>query len=127
MSNPATQFVLKGFTQVKEFRVFVFEEVNADRTRTRYSVRTDLGLTRRYGISLQELPLLCRSILERRHLGEEQRAYTYTEEDMCQQHSDRAAEQLKAAARRKPPRRPGSEQNGTGAGPDGHSTFNRHD
>ena len=111
VESPKTQFVLKGFTEIKGFRVFVFEEVKADWTRIPVSVRTDLALTRRYGIPLQELPLLCRAVLERRIEGEEKRAFTYTEEDMCG-YADRLATRQEAASKKKPPRRPAPDRTG---------------
>src|ERR1700674_5358916 len=75
------QFILTGFTQDTGFRVFAFERVGEDRTK--YTVRADLALVLRYGIRLQELPLLCRSLLERRDNGEETSALTFTEDEMC--------------------------------------------
>lgn len=56
------QYILSGFTQDMGFRVFRFEGVAVDRPRTRtvFTVRADLALIRRYGIQIQELPLLCR-------------------------------------------------------------------
>ena len=105
MQNPKTQFILKGFSQVKGFRVFAFESITADRTRTSLTVRTNLALTRRYGIRLQELPLLCRAVLERRE-GEQQRAFTFTEGDM-RLHADGVRAREEAARQRKSPgRRP---------------------
>jgi hypothetical protein len=97
------QYVLTGFINDSEFRVFAFDVVGDDRVSTEYRVRADLTLVRKYGIKLQELPLLCRGILEQRTLGShQQRTFTYTEADMCI-HADAcavAAEKLKAA--RKP-------------------------
>ena len=60
------QFVLVGFSSDLGFRVFSFEGIAEDRTRTRFAVRTDLALIRNYGIRVQELPILCRGLLERR-------------------------------------------------------------
>ena len=51
------QFILTGFTQEAGFRVFTFESLAADRTRTKFTVKTDLSLIRNYGIQVQELPL----------------------------------------------------------------------
>jgi hypothetical protein len=76
------RYVLTGFTHDLGFRVFAFDGVGEDRVRSAYRVRTDLALIRRYGIRVQELPLLCRGILERRMEGEEEHAFTYTEADM---------------------------------------------
>ena len=105
MENPKIQFILKGFSQVMGFRIFAFEGIAADRTRTAFTVETDLALTRRYGIRLQELPLLCRAVLERPHEGDEKRAFEYTEQDM-RLYADCAAARQEAAKQRRPPRRP---------------------
>src|SRR5258707_15868395 len=105
------QYILTGFTQDMGFRVFAFEGIGEDRMRTEYRVRTDLALIRKYSIRVQELPLLCRGILERRNEGEEQRSFTYTEADMSL-YSDVCATQA-AARKRKAPRRPPSENVGS--------------
>ncbi|HYI95939.1 MAG TPA: hypothetical protein VEX68_20525 [Bryobacteraceae bacterium] len=76
------RFVLTGFTDVTGFRVFTFERIAEDRTRTKFAVKTDMALTRRYNIRLQELPLLCREILERCDEDEQARTFTYTEAEM---------------------------------------------
>ncbi len=60
------QFSLIGFRQDTGFRVFTFEGTAADHTRTAYTVRADLALTRKHGIRVQEFALLCREILGRR-------------------------------------------------------------
>ena len=103
-------YTLTGFTQDMGFRVFGFECVGKDRMRTDYRVRADLALVRRYGIRVQELPLLCRGILDRRNESEEQRTFTYTEADMSL-HADDCATRIAAAKRRKAPRRPPPGQN----------------
>ena len=78
------QFILTGFSQDMAFRVFAFERMGLDRVRTKYAVKADLALVRRYGIQVQELPLLCRRLLERRRdNGEETGAVTLTEDEMC--------------------------------------------
>lgn len=76
------QFSLIGFSQDTGFRVFAFQGTAADRTRTEYTVRADLALTRKYGIRVQELPLLCRGLLERAGEGEQKCTATFTEEEM---------------------------------------------
>ena len=76
------QFSLIGFRQDTGFRVFTFEGTAADHTRTAYTVRADLALTRKHGIRVQELPLLCREILERAGEVEQQYTATFTEEEM---------------------------------------------
>jgi hypothetical protein len=99
------QFTLTGFRQDTGIRVFAFEGTADDRTRTAFTVRTDLALSRRYGIQLQELPLLCRGLLERRDSLDVGRTVTFTEEEMQLHATGRAAER-EAAQRRKAPRRP---------------------
>jgi hypothetical protein len=98
------QYLLAGFTQETGVRVFVFDRVGEDWGRTAYSVKADLALARKHGIQMQELPLLCRAVLERRSEGDDQRAFTFTEGDMTI-HSDLVRAAL-AAHRKKAPRRP---------------------
>jgi hypothetical protein len=105
------QFVLKGFTEMQGFRVFAFEGIAADRTRSIFTVRANLALSRRYGIQLQELPLLCRAVLDRSSDGEEKRAFAYDEEDM-RVHAATAAAKAIAAKQRKMPRKPVTERVG---------------
>ena len=107
------QFVLTGFTQDLGCRVFAFEGIAVDRMRTPFTVRADLALIRRYGIQIQELPLLCRSVLERRDEASEAQAFTFTEEEMRTCATARAAAKDEAAHRRRPPRRPPSENLGS--------------
>jgi hypothetical protein len=99
-------FVLNGFTADMGSRVFVFESIQADRSRSHIplTVTVDLALARKYGIRLQDLPLLCRSVLERGHDDEKKRAYTYTEEEM-RLHAEGVADREEAARHTKPPRR----------------------
>jgi hypothetical protein len=99
------QFILTGFTPDMKFRVFAFQGIEADRTWTEFTVRTDLSLIQRYGIRVQELPLLCRGLLERRDEGEQERTFTFTEEEMRMHANSRAADQ-DAAQGRKSTRRP---------------------
>jgi hypothetical protein len=106
------QFILTGFTQDREFRVFAFEGIAADRVRTPFTVRADLALSRTYGIRLQELPLMCRAILEHREEGEELNALTFTEEAMRLHASNSLAARVLAAQKKKAPRRPVTETNG---------------
>ena len=90
------QFILTGFTQDTGFRVFAFERIGADRTRTAFTVRTDLDLIRKYGIRVQELPLLCRALLERRDEAELERTWIFTEDEMRAYASNCAAERDEA-------------------------------
>src|SRR5437868_98567 len=103
------QFILTGFTEETGSRVFAYEGIREDRSRTTFTVRADLTMIRTYGIRLQELPLLCRGILERGLETEDKRAWTFTEEEMglyAKVARDAAAQ------KRKPPRRPPTENAG---------------
>jgi hypothetical protein len=106
-------FILTGFTEETGSRVFAFERVGANGTRLAYTVRANLGLTRTYGIALQELPLLCRGMLDRLPEGAETRTLTFTEEGM-RVHADNRAAERNAARQRKAPRRPPAENAATG-------------
>ena len=111
--GPIMQFILTGFTQDMAFRVFAFERMGLDRIRTKYAVKADLALIRRYGIQVQELPLLCRNLLVRNDGAEERdHTLTFTEDDMCLHAKGCAAAKDAAAQRRKPSRRPHSENVG---------------
>jgi hypothetical protein len=111
------QFILTGFTQETGFRVFAFEGVVVGQIRTVFTVRADLALSRRYGIAMQELPLLCRSLLDRQDEGGEndplaKHALTFSEEEMRAWADKRAADRALAALKKKAPRRPVAENAG---------------
>lgn len=95
------QFILNGFTHDMGFRVFAFECIGEDRVRTKCTVRADLALARRYGIQIQELPLLCRGLLDRRDEGDEIQSLTFTEEQIRACADARAAARDAAAIKRK--------------------------
>ncbi len=106
-------FILTKMTHEMGFRVFAFERTNEDRKRTgAFTVRADLALTRRYGIHLQDLPLICRGILERMSEAEEKRAFTFAEEEMCNYAKECAMARELAAQKRKPVHRPATENTG---------------
>jgi hypothetical protein len=113
------RFILAGFTQDLGFRVFAFARTGDDAARTEYTVRADLGLIRGYDIRVQELPLLCRALLERREPDDETRNVVLTEDEMRVYAKECAATRHAAAQRRKPARRPPSEN--TGAAWRGHN------
>jgi hypothetical protein len=106
------QYILTGFSQDQGFRVFAYERIGDDRLRTRFTVRADLSLIRKYGIRLQELPLMCRGLLDRRVDGEAERTLIFTEDEMGAYAKNCLAVRDAAAAKRKPPRRPPSENIG---------------
>ena len=107
------QFILTGFTQDTGFRVFAFEGVVVGQIRTVFTVRADLALSRRYGIAMQELPLLCRSLLDRQDEGAQNKdeavqnhELVFSEEEMRAWSDKRAADRALAALKKKAPRRP---------------------
>jgi hypothetical protein len=105
VENAKMQFTIRGFSETMGARVFAFDGIAEDQTRVAFTVRADLALTRRYGIRLQELPLLCRAVLEQCYEGGEKRAFVYTEDEM-RLYALSVAEREQAAKHRKPPRRP---------------------
>jgi hypothetical protein len=105
-------FVLTGFTHDHGFRVFSFDRVGANLPRTKCSVRADLALIKQYGIHIQDLPLLCRNLLDRRDEAEELGPLTLTEDEMRINAGERAAAREAASKKRKPPQRPASENLG---------------
>lgn len=105
------QFLLTGFTHDRGFRVFLFEGISPDRIRAPFTVRADLALSRRYGIRLQDLPLICRSLLESMGEGEQQHAFTFTEDAMRLRANNMAAAQALATVK-KTPRKKITENNG---------------
>lgn len=100
------QFILTGFTHDAGVRNYAFTGI-ADATRTDFTVGVELALISGYGIRIQELPLLCRGILERQGEGVEQRLFTLSGEDMriysenCA--TAKAAALKKKGARQQPP------------------------
>lgn len=105
------QFLLTGFSDDVGVRVYAFQGIARDKTKSAFSVRADIALIRKYGIRVQELPLLCRGILELRNEGEPSRTVVFTEEDM-RQHSVTAAAEREAAQRKKPRREPSAPREG---------------
>lgn len=100
------QLILTGFTHDHGFRVFAFDRIGEDRVRTQCTVRADLGLIRTYGIHIQDLPLLCRGLLDRIDEHSVAPALTFAESDMIECADQRAAAKSLALSRKKTPVRP---------------------
>src|SRR5579872_6382895 len=94
------QYVLTGFNHDSNIRQFAFDGIGSSRTRTRFNVCVDLSLIRKYEFSLQELPLLCRHLLEEQPDDSQARALTFSEQDMLG-HANRRAAALHAALERR--------------------------
>jgi hypothetical protein len=97
------RFTFTGFRQDGGSRVLSYEALGADGVRTRFTVRVDLELSRRYKIRLQELPLFCVSVLTRR-TGDE-RDLVFTEEAMTRAVEEAAVAQAAEAAKTAPVKR----------------------
>jgi len=108
------QFVLTGFTQDMGFRVFAFDGIGADRIRTKFTVKAELALIRNYGIRIQELPLLCRGLLDRRDEAAEVQPLTFGEDEMRVCANERTLARDLAVKKRKAPPKPSGESSGTG-------------
>ncbi len=93
------QFIMMGFDQDAGVRLYAFRGI-ADGTRTNFTVGVELALIPRYGIHIQELPLLCRELLERQEKPEEKHTITLTESEM-RRHADVCAMAREAAVLKK--------------------------
>jgi hypothetical protein len=71
--------VLSGFRQFENVRRYFYDTDGPAQTRQQFSVDADLDMVRRYKIPLQELPLLCRRLLEGRDKLE---TIIFTEKEM---------------------------------------------
>lgn len=94
-------FVLTGFDQEAGIRMYAFERTGAG-INAEFTVGVELGLITAYGIRIQELPLLCRELLERRAESGEARSLTFTEAEM-RTHANTCAMARELAALRKKP------------------------
>ncbi len=110
--NARAQFVLMGFSQTAAIRVYAFEGLN-DGRRTDYTVQVDLALLPGYGIQIQDLPLLCRELLQERAEAEEMGALAFTEPEMRALAEKRAIAR-EEAQRKRPARHPASTNPGSG-------------
>ena len=114
VKDPKVQFIFTGFRQDAGVRVFAFEDTGKEKTGIVYSVRADLGIARRYGIATQELPLLCRGVLERLGKTDDHQVLNYTEDEMCLHASNCKNARLESLLRKKSKFRPPSAINRIG-------------
>ena len=98
-------FTLIGFSQEGSIRHFAFRCRNDDRSHSDFTVDTDTCLIRRYGISLQELPLLCRRLLEETLLAIPDSALIFDEDRMRRHADEREASQRIAQEKKRAPRK----------------------
>jgi hypothetical protein len=75
-------FILLGFSQENTVRHFAFERIGADGTRGQFQVDADLQLVKQFNIKVQELPLICRRMLESQPVEMAAQELTLTEDNM---------------------------------------------
>ena len=76
-------------------RQFTFQAVAEDYSQRKITVEADLTLVRKHKIPLQELPLLCRRLLEGNIESLKAHELVFTEQDMLAYTSSRAALHLR--------------------------------
>jgi hypothetical protein len=97
------RFFLTGFTQAAGIRIYAFEG-RAEAGRIDYTVEVDLALILGYGIRIQELPLLCRELLQQGAQPEGTKAFVFTEQRMRSHAEKLSVARQDAERRKKPPR-----------------------
>jgi len=107
------QFFLTGFTQAAGIRIYAFEG-RIDASRIEYTVEVDLALIPGYGIRIQDLPLLCRELLQQRAQPDEMSAVVFTEQRMRIHAEKLAVAREEAEHRKKQPRHLATAHAGTG-------------
>jgi hypothetical protein len=107
------EFVLTGFRQVANIRRFAFERIATDHSRTEFSVSADMTLLVKHKIPLQELPLLCRALLEDQSGTGPSKSVIFTEGEMlgyvqrrsaAKEEADRKRAQHRSPFVKRPPR-----------------------
>ncbi|MEQ1945812.1 MAG: hypothetical protein ABL995_01390 [Bryobacteraceae bacterium] len=107
------RFILQGFSQEEGARRFVYEGIEEDHARTLFTVHADLSLLRTYGIPMQELPLLCQELLERRADADPTHRLVFTEDDM-RLYKEARVLAASIAQRKRLARRPPTDNTGAG-------------
>jgi hypothetical protein len=97
------QFFLIGFTQAAAIRIYAFDG-RIDTRRTPYTVEVDLALISGFGIRIQDLPLLCRELLQQRAQLDEICTVVFTEQRMRSHAEKLAVAREEAEHRKKQPR-----------------------
>ena len=95
-----TEFFLTGFKQAAGIRTYAFY-CKVDARRMDYTVEVDLALLPGYGISIQDLPLLCRELLQQRGQPDEISAVVFTRQRMSSHAEELATARLQAQQKRK--------------------------
>lgn len=115
MTADSTSIRLTGFTSEAGVRVFAFEVTDAEKRVTTASVRTDLSLLRKYGVPVQELPLLCHDFLAAQIAAAPVTLLVFGEQEMerlaTARTAQRAAAEDRRAARKRPAHPPAESPN----------------
>jgi hypothetical protein len=107
-----TQFILTGFTQTAGIRLYAFEGM-VEGGRIRRTVEVDLAKIPGYGIRIQDLPLLCRDLLQRRLEVDGPSPCIFNELEMSNHASRLTIAREEAEQKRKAPRHPPAANTGT--------------
>lgn len=97
-------FILLGFSQLNNTRRFTFERTGAGVARETFTVDADTVIARRYKIATQDLPLLCRRLLDGAD-ATVSRTLVFSEAQMCSHAAALASEHEQRELRRKAFRR----------------------
>lgn len=95
------EYVLTNFRQLLNIRRFHFSGTTESRERLEFIVGVDLTSARKYGIAVQELPLLCRRFLEQRNDSGQPRGVNFTDAQMADYASQRDVEKKLADSKRR--------------------------
>ena len=107
------EFVLTGFSQENNIRRYTFQALPTGNhkpvpgsTKKEWTVSADLSLMRKHKIPLQELPLLCKRVVEAQAEQTKEEALTFSERDMLGYASNRSAAELAAEVKKRARRMP---------------------
>lgn len=118
------EFVLTGFSQENNVRRYTFQALPAGNQKPvggvkagagqvkEWTVSADLSLMRKHKIPLQELPLLCKRLVEQQSEQGKEDALMFTERDMLGYASNRSAAELAAEVKKRARRMPSSNRVG---------------
>ena len=101
------QFFLTGFAQAAGIRTYAFQG-RIDASRIDCTVEVDLALIPGYGIRIQELPLLCRELLQQQTQPNEISAVVFTQQRMRSHAEKLAAARQEAEDKKKQPKHLGT-------------------
>jgi hypothetical protein len=112
------EFVLTGFSQENNIRRYTFQALPAGNSKPvatnkkEWTVSADLSLMRKHKIPLQELPLLCKRLVEAQADQAKEDTLMFTERDMLGYASNRTAAELAAEVKKRARRMPSSSRVG---------------